>query len=634
MAKRNKNHADNISPDEIFLDSENIPAFDSYQLEGKLEKPISGKIFVALGFFFLAAILCLASRAGYLQVVRGEEFSLRAENNRLRLVFLPAERGSIYDRKGVLLAWNKPSFYLILGKEIFEGGTMDNQMNAFLDFFCEETGKIDCINFKGNMLQNGFKKKDDLIMGVFDDWGQINIFLSEYPSLPLRIQAVSSRVYSFMPGIYHLLGYIGYPSSDELEQSSFQIYENLIGKAGVERAYENKLRGELGVKVIEVDSTNEVQSENVQKQPISGKNVLLTIDSKLQGAFYDIIRGVCDDRGFTGGAGVLMDVKNGDVLSLVSFPEYDSNILSRGKPAETIESYRRNQNKPFLNRAVSGLYAPGSIIKPFIALAALDKKIIDPEKKIFSSGSISLPNPYTGRDSIFYDWKAHGWVDMKDALAVSSNVYFYTIGGGYGDVTGLGAKNILEYLKLFGLGSKTGLGLEPEQEGVLPDPQLSVSENSLERWRIGDTYNLSIGQGDLQVTPLQMASAAAVIANDGIKISPKIIFEEPIKFEQLSISQEYFKIVREGMREAALRGTAQALGGLPAETAAKTGTAELGSGKTVNSWLIAFWPYKEPRYALSVLFEKGSASNLIGAVFAARQLIEWMSVNTPEYIHN
>jgi len=426
-----------------------------------------------------------------------------------------------------------------------------------------------------------------------------------------------SRTYKDISGLAHVVGYISCPS------------DNIVGKSGAEKSYEDVLKGQNGYKLIEVDSSNNVKSESTQGQPVSGKDVYLSIDSRIQEKLYEIFSGTVISRGFSGAAGVVVDTKKGEILAMVNYPEYNSQVLSDGKQGEKINSYIQDKNKPFLNRAISGLYAPGSIIKPFVALAALNEGAIDPHQQIFSSGSISIPNPYfPEKKSIFYDWKAHGWVDMKKALAVSSNVYFYSIGGGYENIKGLGIRKIHDYMKLFGMGEKTEIILDGEMSGVVPSPGDSV-------WRIGDTYNASIGQGDFQVTPLQMAFATGMLANNGVIIKPSILLDEENENlnNKMDIPREYFEIVKEGMREAVLSGTAKALSNLPVKIAAKTGTAELGSDKNfVNSWLIAFWPYEDPQFAMSIVLEKGSSSNLIGGVFVAHELIKWMAENTPEYL--
>lgn len=638
LGRRNKNKFtfSGITPDEIFMDSENIPGFDSRQLEGRIESALKPKIFFSLGalFFLLSAFLLL--RTGQLQIIKGAYFLERSQNNHLRAVSLAAERGLIYDRNGELLAWNAPAFYLTLKSEELPPVYEQTQSRLAELFNILKLKEEDIKKLKRPESEN-----NDLVLSTFYDWEEINNIHLQWNDLPLGIKPTSLRTYKNSAGLGHVIGYVGYPSLDDLTESSGVIYENLVGKDGIEKKFESALRGAMGLKLVELDSVNQIKSEFVQKNSVPGKNIKLTIDFRIQNKLYDIISSVSSERGFQGGAAVIVDVTNGEIMSLVSFPEYDSRILSAGELIEEIESYRTDSRKPFLNRATSGLYTPGSIIKPYIALAALNEKIISPQKQIFSSGSISIPNPYReGADSVFLDWKAHGWVDMEKALAVSSNVYFYTIGGGYDDVRGLGIENIKKYLGLFGFGKATELSLGNEPQGVIPGPEIKLNNPTDSIWRIGDTYNASIGQGNFQVTPLQVALAVSAVANNGRLIKPRVVLEDEDnknfaqeKFEKADVPEEYFNIVKQGMRKAVLEGTARGLSDLPVEIAAKTGTAELGSAKNfVNSWFTAFWPFKNPRYAISIVLEKGSATNLIGSVFVARQLFEWMIVHTPEYL--
>ncbi len=229
---------------------------------------------------------------------------------------------------------------------------------------------------------------------------------------------------------------------------------------------------------------------------------------------------------------------------------------------------------------------------------------------------------------------------MRRALAVSSNVYFYSIGGGYEDIKGLGITKIEKYADLFGFGSETNIDLDKEEKGLIPSPALKALNSKDPVWRIGDTYNASIGQGDFQITPIQAAVYAAAIANNGRLVQPHLVADDSNKQEfspdgkTIDIPDEYFQIVREGMRMVVLEGTAQGLAGLGIEVAAKTGTAELESeaNKFVNSWIIGFLPYENPKISFSILLEKGRATNLVGGVFAGRQLLEWMLIHTPQYL--
>lgn len=563
MINRKKNKNLEIYPDEIFLDSQNIPRFDTQQMEGRLEKPISKKIFHFFFFFTAIAFLFFIGKIFQLQIIKGEYFLIRADKNLFRAEILLPPRAVVTDRNGVKLIWN------------------DNNL----------------------------------------------------------------RIYSSFLGLAHILGYIGLPSSSDLRQGKNILLTANIGKDGIEKQYENLLRGIPGKKLVERDSQNNIISENFLDSPASSEPLILTIDSKLEEQFFKIIDAVASDYKYQGGAGVILDVNNGEMLSLVSWPEYNSQILSSGAPEDKIKNFLNDKKNPFLNRAISGLYAPGSIIKPLIAIAALNEEVVSPEKRIFSAGYISIPNPFfPDKESVFKDWKAHGWVDMKRAIAVSSDVYFYEVGGGYENITGVGIKKIEEYARMFGWGSETGIDLGGEKRGTVPSPELKKEFNPNDPiWRVGDTYNASIGQGYFHVTPIEMAVYAAALANNGKIIKPHLINIQGLPLEnskgnpwivrEINISRNYFDIVRQGMRMAVTEGTASILNVWDTKIAAKTGTAEIGAAKKyVNSWVIGFWPYENPKYAFVVVMEKGPHDNVVNASYVMRQLFDWMSIYTPEYL--
>lgn len=329
-----------------------------------------------------------------------------------------------------------------------------------------------------------------------------------------------------------------------------------------------------------------------------------------------------------------MDVRTGELLAITSAPEYDPVILSRGKDRESINNYLNDTSQPFLNRVLRGLYTPGSIVKTIMATAALSEGVIDPTKQIYSSGQISIVNPYNPElKTIFRDWKAHGWVDLRRALAVSSNVYFYAIGGGYEDQRGIGIRAIDKYAQLFGLGQPTGFEFAKEETGNIPTPEWKEKTFDGEPWRLGDTYHTVIGQYGFQVTPLQMVRAAGALAT-GSLVTPTIIAGDSSAPQPLAgIKPEHLRLVREGMRLAVTEGTAKGLLLPEVAIAGKTGTAELGVSKAdVNSWTMGFWPYENPRYAYIVVLERGSRNNLVGATFAMRQVMEWIIQNRPEYL--
>ncbi|MFH1170579.1 MAG: penicillin-binding transpeptidase domain-containing protein [Candidatus Vogelbacteria bacterium] len=551
MRLKNKKGFPLIDPDEIFLDSRNLPLFNTQQLEGQLEKPITKQNLYFLAGVFLLGLIIFLGKIYQLQISQGEAFAERSEQNTLRHTPIFPQRGVIYDRYGVELAWNNPK----------------------------------------------------------------------------------ERVYREEAGISHVVGYLGYSSELNASSSNYNPRE-LIGRDGVERMWNETLRGQTGVRIEEINVRNEIQSEYLLQLPRAGENLMLSIDVKLQEKLYDAVKTLAQERGFSGGAGVLLDIKTGELLSLVSYPEYDQ---------KNVAQFLTDPNKPFLNRAVAGLYAPGSIIKPIIAIGALTEKIIDPATKILSTGVLTLPNPFLpDQPSLFRDWKAHGLVNLRQALAVSSDVYFYEIGGGFENQPGLGIAKIDKYARLFGLGETTGINWPSEEVGNIPTPEWKKANFPKDQiWRIGNTYHTAIGQYGFQVTPLQMARVAGAIATGGALVAPTILvasttpIQQPARDISPVISSETFQIVREGMRLAVTEGTAQALNVSSVAIAAKTGTAELGATKDfVNSWAIGFFPYETPRYAFAVIMERGRVGAIsgVGGASVMREFIDWLTINAPEYL--
>ncbi len=566
-----RRHKD-IDPDEIFLDSSNLPKFDTNQFEGQIEKPISKRTIYLMGFSFLVITLIFGYRILHLQIFEGEKYKLISENNRLHHSLVFAERGSITDRNGKLLAWN----------------SVDPTQTEF-----------------------------------------------------------SLRSYIDEPGVSHLLGYVKYPKKDK-----YGFYYNTIyaGSDGLEKYYNSLLSGTDGLKITETDAFQKPLSESVLRPPKKGEDITLSIDQSAQKAMYDSVKEIVNRSGFVGGAAIVMDVETGEVLISVTYPEYDSNVMTHGKDVERINSYLNNKNNPFLDRVSDGLYTPGSILKPIFAFAALSEGIITPEKEIESKGQLKVPNPYKpGEFSVFNDWKAHGWTDMRRAIAVSSDVYFYQIGGGFPGQKGLGVDNIDKYARLFGFGESIQNNFLSGKKGVIPTPEWKKENFKGDIWRVGDTYNTAIGQYGFQVTLVQVVRAIGALANNGNLLVPTMFEKESsdklikkglitdLPDEKVRVdnpnAKDWYRIVREGMRETVTEGTMQVLNVPYVKIAGKTGTAQLGiSKKNINSWAVGFFPYQKPKYAFAVLMERGPSDAVYGATAVFKQWIDWLHVYAPEYL--
>ena len=285
---------------------------------------------------------------------------------------------------------------------------------------------------------------------------------------------------------------------------------------------------------------------------------------------------------------------------------------------------------------MSGVYTPGSTVKPMVALAALNEHVIDPKKQIFSAGYIEIPNPYfPDKPSRFLDWKAHGWVDLRSAIARSSNVYFYEVGGGFENIKGLGVDKLKEYWQKFGFGEKTGIDLDSESVGFLPDPE-EKEIRTKDIWRLGDTYNVSIGQGDFQVTPIQLINYISAFANDGKYFKPFVlkkvtgedgaVLEErqPENVRDFSDLSSYLKEVQEGMKDAVRQpyGTAHLLAELSVSVAGKTGSSQVENNTRTNAFFVAYAPADNPQIAILVLIENAKEGSL-NAVPIGKDVIDW-----------
>jgi penicillin-binding protein 2 len=442
-------------------------------------------------------------------------------------------------------------------------------------------------------------------------------------------EEVPRRVYTETLGFSHLLGYVSYPKKD---QSGVFWQDEYIGKDGVEKQYQNLLQGVPGERVIAVNAMHEVEAQNVTVDPVNGQNLTLSVDKGVQAKLYERIEALANKASFTSGAGVIMDIHTGEILALASYPEYDNNLMTNASTKEEnakISAELLDKRRAFLNRVVSGLFTPGSTVKPFVALAALMEGIITPEKQILSVGQLVIKNKYGGPDTVFKDWKAHGYTDMRKALAESSDEYFYQVGGGYMGQPGLGIDRIDKYSTMFGFATTTGIDLPGENYGNIPTPAWKQKVFK-EDWLLGDTYHTAIGQYGFQMTPLELVRGVAALANGGYLVTPHVLEGTLAASTSLNLDPRNLKVIKEGMRQGVTDGIGAALNIPGVAVASKSGTAELGSRKElVNSWISGFFPYENPKYAFVVIMEKGGQHNPYGAIFAMRETLEWMRDNTP-----
>lgn len=635
LLKKIKNKKD-IEPQEVFLDS--LARKREAELgisERKFEVPLSKKILKGFLVFVIVLLFILFAKTFQFQVLENKKFSALANENKFIIHSIRASRGVIYDSKGEQIVFNKPSFDLILDKKGLPSSDFE-KIKILKDVSEIIKENLEDLEKKINEEQD----QEVLISKNLDHQALILLETKITELSGFRIEQNSIRYYAEGPSFAHLIGYTGKIGVKELEKNPgiYSVFD-YVGIDGLEKSYEEILRKNPGKTRIERDVYGNLLSKEIISLPESGKSLVLWLDSELEKKVEEELKKILKNIGAEKAIGIALNPKTGGVIALVSIPSYDNNLFSKGSDQEALSDLLTDPQEPLFNLAVSGLYPTGSTIKPLIASAALEEEIISPIKKINCQGGITIPNKYNPEIStIKQDWRIHGWTDMRKAIAESCNVYFYTIGGGYKDQEGLGPSRIKKYLELFGWGNKTEIDLSGEVKGLIPSPEWK-KEIKKEPWWDGDTYNLSIGQGDIKVTALQVANAFAAIANGGTLYKPKIVKEivdseknliEEIKPEILRegfIDPENLEIVREGMRravtgESSPYASSVILNSLPVSAAAKTGTAQISNPNYFHNWVTVFAPYDDPQIVLTIVIEnvKGLQS---AALPVAKEVLEW-----------
>ncbi|MBI4414953.1 MAG: penicillin-binding protein 2 [Candidatus Kerfeldbacteria bacterium] len=568
------------------------------------------RLFLAFLLFFIG-VSTLFGRLAYLQIAHGASLRLAAEENRIRIAPLKAARGVIYDRRGTLLVQNVPNFIVEIVPGDLPSEEKLSDLAARLSTILSEDPAVILSELREKQTRSfrGLLFRDHL-----DYTTAMKLRLIERDLPGVHVVVSASREYLGGSAFSHLLGYTGNISPEELARAhpaQRYLMVDQIGKTGLERSYELTLRGIDGQKQIEVNAVGKEQRVIATEPPVLGKDLWLSIDANLQQETQRALDAAVGRLRLDGGAVVVMDVRNGEILALASSPTFDNNIFVRGGPEERYTDLLHDQRNPLFNRSVAGQYPPGSTIKPLLAAAGLEERVITGSTTVQSTGGITI-----GQWS-FPDWKAggHGVTDIRKAIAWSVNTFFYTLGGGTDTFSGLGLDRMLSYLREFGLGAKSGVDIPGEATGFLPSREWKETTKK-EKWYIGDTYHLAIGQGDVLVTPLQMASATSTIANNGGLFQPHLVHaigDSSRRTEVQRAAERYgfvspsnLKIVREGMRQAVLDGSAAAVqNGIPQPVAAKTGTAQYGAQKATHAWFTAFAPYDDPQVALAVVVEGG-----------------------------
>lgn len=590
-------------------------------------------------FLIFGLIGILLIQTFKLQIIDRKKFLALAEDNRIREVAKAADRGVIYDRGGNILAKNSAIFDLVaVAPEISKD---ESRLAALAREIALIAGKdeAEILGVLRKARENAFRS--ELILENINAAQAIafEINKEKFPGIEVRNNA--ARIYSDAEYFSQIIGYTGRVSISDLKSEERYEPSDFIGKTGLEYFYEKEMRGVKGVEKAEVNTQGRVISIIDKKNAEAGKNIILSIDGalqkKLQDALIGEIKKIYGLKHKNGGAAaVALDPRTGKILAMVSLPTYDNNIFVNPGAKDDRGAILTDPASPMLNRAISGTYPPGSTIKPIMAAAALSEGIVNEKTVINDEGAITVV--YRGTVTYFRGWNLAGLGPMNiiSAIAKSSDIYFYTAGGGYGNFIGLGVDKIGKYFKKFNLGEKLGIDLPGETGGLVPGKEWKKTEFG-EDWNLGNTYHLSIGQGYLLATPLQVALWTSVFANGGALYVPEIV-DKITNGETNNIEQEippkvidnnladkkYIDIVRRGMREAVLNGTAGSLKEVSVPVAGKTGTAQYTTkeGEKTHSWFTSFAPFDNPEIVLTILIEGGGEGSST-AVPVAKDVLDW-----------
>ena len=590
--------------------------------------------------FIYAIVAILILQLGVIQLIKGKYNLNLANGNRIRQKIIYAPRGMIYDRNKNALAKNIAALNVsIIPTFLPKSENARKQIYHYLSDYLPLSQ--DVIKSKAE-AQNLSWPNPIIIYANLNRTSALKLDqnLNQLPGVSL--DAVPLRSYTDI-SLAHFLGYIGKVNQTDLERNSNYQINDYIGKSGLEAKYESQLRGINGDEQIEVDASGKPMSLLASKSSSIGEGLILTIDEALQKKLTQEMEKQINYSDSKKAAAIALNPKTGEILAAVSLPGFDNNLFVNGISSNDYNTLIQNPSQPLFNKVVDGSYPVGSTIKPFVATAALEEKIVSPSTTIIDNGQIEIPNPYN--PSIKYIFK--GWdntglgiMNIYRAIAFSSDIYFYTVGGGFEKFIGLGVEKLTNWYSRFGFGRKTGVDLPSETNGRVPTPAWK-QKNLKEPWYTGDTYNISVGQGDILISPLQLATATAAIANGGTLLKPYLVSQildsngNTIKINQPQVikkniaSSTNLTIIRHAMRQTVTEGTAccQFDSQVPVAVAGKTGTAETDPGKKKpNAWFTAFAPYEDPTIVLVVLIEN-SGEGAEYAMPVTREVLSWYFSN-------
>lgn len=608
---------------------EDDPTFDD-SLSGRASSDLSAGSYIGnistkrakrFGIGLLALVFgILLLRIGNWQIVHGADFRSVADNNRIRTHIVLPNRGVITDRNGVLLAWNEPQFHLVAVRALLPTNS-DERAARF-------SAIADILHIPVDSFETRYQESlsTDHTILLFDDvpYDDAVRYLSQHGSTTdILVELAARRAYvtNDIPTLSHVLGYTGTIHADEYDALRADGYRRFdtIGTQGIEKQYESLLRGTPGIERTEVDAQGHDLRRLEKSDAVEGTNLQLSLDARLTAAVEYIVEDHLQNAEVKRAAVVVSSPSTGEILSLVSYPSYDANMFTGGISHTDYRALMDDPNAPLFPRATQGEYPSGSTIKPMYSAAALMEGIITPTTTFYSTGGIWLGA------RLFPDWRSagHGPTNVTHAIADSVNTFFYIIGGGNEAFQGLGLERLMQYAGMFGFGAKSGIDLPAEGSGFLPSKAWKEATKG-EPWYVGDTYNVSIGQGDFLVTPVQMNRATAVFANGGNLVTPHLVKDAPVESTKI-VPDDVLAVVRDGMRKTITYGSATILQSLPVTSAGKTGTAQWATGRAPHTWFTGFAPYENPEIVVTVIVEEGANSYFTTPI--ARDIFEWYFVN-------
>jgi len=631
---------------------------------------------IVYGLVILLAFALLTTRLYQLQIVRGDYFQLWADKNRFRLVPLEASRGIIYDRRGDILVRNIPSFTVTvipayLPDDPASEEVVFERLAALLSLPATREDILDIAEELSVSVEEVTTRGIRSIQGMVDevrDWSPYRplvlkrnvdrdtVFQIEEAHLDLPgvlVEPEPVRQYPYGELMSHLMGYIGPVPANQVEvykAAGYDVNQDRVGLIGAEDAFEDLLRGHKGEKYVEVDVAGREVRTVSESPPTPGKSLRLTIDLALQEQMTQALQWGLEQAGAEIGVTIAMNPQSGEILGMVSLPAYDNNLFSGGISTADYRRLSEDPSHPLINHAISGRHPPGSTFKIIPATAALQEGVITAQTLVDCKGTMWLPDrrfpddPEQGQT--FYCWihnlgRGHGKVNIISGIANSCDIFFYWLGGGFLDqFEGLGPDRLVDYAHLFGLGETTGFDLPGENPGLVPTAKWKRINYS-EQWVTGDTYNMTIGQGYVLATPLQMVNATAVVANGGTLYRPQLLYQvldddgnlvrdfAPEVIRELPVDGQHLATVAEGMEAAVVWGSAQGAYLDTVRVAGKTGTAEFfdpdippdeEGNLPTHAWFLAFAPVEDPEIALVVFVYNGGEGTTTAVPIAAEIL--------------